>query len=102
VGHRIVHGAAHTRPTEVTPEVIADLRRAMPYAPEHRPREIELIGAFRERYPKVSQVACFDTAFHESMPPVGRLLPAGILGGDWRTKRGHSRTDLPRPGVPGS
>jgi acetate kinase len=75
VGHRIVHGAAHTQPTEVTPEVVADLRRATPYAPEHMPREIELVDAFRSRYPDVRQVACFDTAFHQNMPPVARLLP---------------------------
>lgn len=75
VGHRIVHGAAHTEPTEVTPEIIAELHRATPYAPEHLPREIELIEAFRERYPHLPQVACFDTAFHQNMPPVARLLP---------------------------
>jgi acetate kinase len=45
------------------------------YAPEHLPREIELIEAFARRHPKLSQVACFDTAFHRTMPRVARLMP---------------------------
>ena len=75
VGHRVVHGLAHTEPERVTPEVVAELHRATPYAPDHLPLEIELIEAFRERYPHLPQVACFDTAFHRGMPPVARLLP---------------------------
>jgi acetate kinase len=39
------------------------------------PREIELIKAIRLRHPKLPQVACFDTAFHRSMPRVARILP---------------------------
>jgi acetate kinase len=39
------------------------------------PREIELIEAFRQRHPKLPQVACFDTAFHQTMPRVAKLLP---------------------------
>ena len=75
VGHRVVHGMAHTEPARVTPEVIAELHRAMPYAPDHLPREIGLIETFLERHPHLPQVACFDTAFHRGMPPVARLLP---------------------------
>ena len=75
VGHRVVHGMAHTEPERVTPELLDELRRATPYAPEHLPREIELIEAFRERHPHLPQVACFDTAFHGMMPRVATLLP---------------------------
>jgi acetate kinase len=75
VGHRVVHGIAHSEPVRVTKEVIASLRLAAPYAPDHLPREVELMEAFLERYPRLPQVACFDTAFHRSMPPVARLLP---------------------------
>lgn len=75
VGHRVVHGMAHTEPERVTPELLDELRRAIPYAPEHLPREIELIEAFRERHPHLPQVACFDTAFHGMMPRVATLLP---------------------------
>jgi acetate kinase len=55
-------------------KLLAELRRITPYAPEHLPREIELIEAFRKRYPRLPQVACFDTAFHRTMPPVAKLL----------------------------
>jgi acetate kinase len=75
VGHRLVHGLARTEPAQITSEVLAELHRAAPYAPDHLPREIELIEAVRARYPDLPQVACFDTAFHSSMPPVARLLP---------------------------
>lgn len=74
VGHRVVHGMAHTEPERVTPELLDDLRRARPYAPEHLPREIEMIEAFQERHPQLPQIACFDTAFHGTMPRVATLL----------------------------
>jgi acetate kinase len=75
VGHRVVHGMAHTEPERVTPDMLDELRRATPYAPDHLPREIELIEAFRERHPHLPQVACFDTTFHAKMPRVATLLP---------------------------
>jgi acetate kinase len=75
VGHRAVHGMARTEPERVTPELLDALHRATPYAPDHLPREIELIEALGERHPHLPQVACFDTAFHGSMPPVAKLLP---------------------------
>jgi acetate kinase len=51
------------------------LRRITPYDPEHLPLEIELMEAFRKRHPALPQVACFDTAFHRTMPRVASLLP---------------------------
>jgi acetate kinase len=75
VGHRVVHGMAHTEPVRVTPEFVDELRRAIPYAPDHLPAEIELIEAFGERHPRLAQVACFDTVFHRDMPPVAKVLP---------------------------
>ena len=75
VGHRVVHGMQHIEPELVTPELLAELRGITPYAPEHLPNEIALIEAFRLRHPKLLQVACFDTAFHRSMPRVASLLP---------------------------
>jgi len=70
VGHRVVHGMQHESPERVTAELLEELRRIIPFDPEHLPREIELIEAFQRRYPKRPQVACFDTAFHRSMPRV--------------------------------
>ena len=75
VGHRIVHGMQHTAPELVTQELLDELHRLRPNDPEHLPREIELIEAFRQRHPRLPQVACFDTAFHRTMPRVAKLLP---------------------------
>ena len=75
VGHRLVHGMKHSEPELVTPKLIAELYRITSYAPEHLPREIGLIEAFRHRHPKLPQVACFDTSFHRTMPRVAKLLP---------------------------
>ena len=75
VGHRVVHGMTHTEPERVTPKLLDELRRITPYDPEHLPLEIELMEAFRQRHPALPQVACFDTAFHRTMPRVASLLP---------------------------
>ncbi len=75
VGHRVVHGMQHTAPELVTRELLDDLHRISPVDPDHLPSEIELIETFRQRHPKLPQVACFDTAFHCSMPRVAKLLP---------------------------
>jgi len=75
VGHRVVFGMKHTEPEHITQELLDELHRISPYDTDHLPAEIELIEALRQRYPKLPQVACFDTAFHRTMPRVARLLP---------------------------
>jgi len=75
LGHRVVHGMKHIEPEIVTQDLLDELHRLRPYDPDHLPREIELIEAFRQRHPKLPQVACFDTAFHHTMPRVAKLLP---------------------------
>jgi acetate kinase len=75
VGHRVVHGMKHTEPEIVTPKLLKELHRISLYDPDHLPGEIELIEAFRLRHPKLPQLACFDTAFHQTMPRVAKLLP---------------------------
>ena len=76
VGHRVVHGGeSHREPERVTPQLLEELRRLSPYDPEHLPSEIQLMEVFRQRYPDLPQVACFDTAFHRDMPRVARILP---------------------------
>ncbi|MGA9778573.1 MAG: acetate/propionate family kinase [Verrucomicrobiia bacterium] len=75
VGHRVVHGMKHTKPETVTKKLLDELRRISPNDPDHLPREIELIETVRQRHPKVPQIACFDTAFHQTMPRVAKLLP---------------------------
>src|SRR5580693_8422199 len=75
VGHRIVHGMQHSSPERVTPALLAELRTIIPYDPEHLPREIELIETICRMHPGLAQVACFDTAFHRTMPRVATVLP---------------------------
>lgn len=75
VGHRVVHGMKHTESEYVSPALLDELRGISDYDPEHLPGEIELIEAFRQRYPQLPQVACFDTAFHQTLPRAARLLP---------------------------
>jgi acetate kinase len=76
VGHRVVHGGkTYSGPERVTPELLTELRRLCPYSPEHLPAEINLIESFRQYDTTLTQVACFDTAFHRDMPRVARLLP---------------------------
>jgi acetate kinase len=75
IGHRVVHGMLHSQPERVSATLLAELRRIASFDPEHLPREIELIEAMQRRYPDVSQVACFDTAFHRGMPAEATLLP---------------------------
>ncbi len=75
VGHRVVHGMRRTEPERLTPRLVADLRRIVPYDPEHLPGEIALIEEFGRRHPRLPQVACFDTAFHRAMPDVAKRLP---------------------------
>ena len=76
VGHRIVHGGPkYCEPRRVTAQMMDELRRLMPFSPQHLPQEILLAEAFGRRFPDVQQVACFDTAFHHDMPRVARQLP---------------------------
>ena len=75
LGHRVVHGMHHSEPERITPGLLRELRRITPFDPDHLPRELALIEAFRRRHPRLPQIACFDTAFHRTMPRVARLLP---------------------------
>jgi acetate kinase len=75
VGHRIVHGGPRYRaPQRVTPEMLAELRRLAPYNPMHLPVEITAIEAVARRAPDLPQVACFDTAFHRTLPEAARIF----------------------------
>ncbi len=76
VGHRIVHGGAnHVAPEIVTPALLDDLKKLIPFAPLHMPGGIEGIEAVAARHPKLPQVACFDTAFHRGMPERAERFP---------------------------
>ncbi len=75
IGHRVVHGMEHTEPERITPQLLDELRQISAYDPDHLPGEIKLIEAFQTRHPAMLQIACFDTAFHHTMPRVAQLLP---------------------------
>jgi acetate kinase len=81
VGYRVVHPGAHMRGHQrVTPEVLVQLREAVPFAPLHDPEAIEIIEEMMRRFPDVPHVACFDTVFHETMPEEATVyaLPASV------------------------
>ncbi len=76
IGHRMVHGGPRLfEPTRLTPAALGTLRHSVHFAPLHLPGAIELVEQVSRLYPNLPQVACFDTAFHRTMPPVARELP---------------------------
>ena len=76
VGHRVVHGGLrYIAPTPLDGLLKKELHDLSSYSPEHLPAELALIEHFSEHYPRIPQVACFDTTFHRHMPRVAQLLP---------------------------
>jgi len=70
IGHRVVHGGDLFRePAMIDDDVISAIRGLVPLAPLHNPSNLLGIEVMRERYPRVPQVAVFDTAFHQTLPP---------------------------------
>jgi acetate kinase len=89
VGHRVVHGGtALTAATVVTDEVLDRLRELVPLAPLHQPAALAGIAATATHRPGVPNVACFDTAFHATLPPSASTyaVPAA-----WRERWGIRR-----------
>ncbi|MFO1055781.1 MAG: acetate/propionate family kinase [Dongiaceae bacterium] len=81
IGHRIVHGGErHARPERVTPALLDELQRLVPLAPLHQPFNLAPIRAALALAPDQPHVACFDTAFHRTMPEVAQAfaLPAEL------------------------
>lgn len=73
--HRVVHGGQHYQaPVEVTEDVRADLAALSPLAPSHQPQNLAAIRDLSERFPRVPQIACFDTAFHRTLPRNDRIF----------------------------
>jgi acetate kinase len=76
VGHRVVHGGDRfDGPVRVDDGVIAGIEALTEYAPLHQGHNLAAIRAVLAVRPGLAQVACFDTAFHRSMPEVARTLP---------------------------
>ncbi|MGY4458206.1 acetate/propionate family kinase [Bradyrhizobium sp. LB13.1] len=75
VGHRIVHGGPdYSGPVELTDDVYAKLEALTPLAPLHQPRCLEPVRTIKAIRPALTQIACFDTAFHHGLtPPANRF-----------------------------
>jgi acetate kinase len=74
-GHRLVHGGARYRePQRITPEFLAELEKLVPLDPDHLPEAIRGIQFVAAKFPQLAQVACFDTAFHSTMPTVAKMF----------------------------
>jgi acetate kinase len=89
VGHRVVHGGSRfTGPVLIDDGVVAGIGALTGLAPLHQPRALAGIEATRTVLPDVPAVACFDTAFHTTLPPAAATyaLPAA-----WRSRFGLRR-----------
>jgi acetate kinase len=76
VGHRVVHGGPELRTHQlITPQILAQLRAATHFAPLHIPQALTLIASAQSIFPSAAHFACFDDAFHRTMPDVASHLP---------------------------
>jgi acetate kinase len=88
-GHRIVHGGGRFREAVVIDEhVEAALRELTALAPLHQPKSLAALDAVRRALPNVPEVACFDTAFHATLPPEAATY---ALPQAWRERYGVRR-----------
>lgn len=79
IGHRIVHGGPHLRQhLRITQGVLNTLEQAVHFAPLHDPPAISIIHSAQKHYPDVPQFACFDTAFHVTLPEVASHYPLPV------------------------
>ena len=87
VGHRVVHGGTRfSAPVRVDAGVLGALEKLVPLAPLHQPHNLAPIRTLLAARPELPQVACFDTAFHCTQPPLAQAfaLPAEITDGGVR------------------
>lgn len=76
IGHRVVHGGPELRRHCVIDDaVLKQLEAATAFAPLHVPPALAVIRFAQQHFPRVPQVACFDTVFHAELPDVARVLP---------------------------
>lgn len=89
IGHRVVHGGEHFKqPALIDAEVVETIRAMIPLAPLHNPANLAGIEVAQRLFPGVPQVAVFDTAFHQTMPPVAfrYALPVALYT-EYRVRR---------------
>jgi acetate kinase len=89
VGHRIVHGGERFRnAVPIDEQVQASLRELTVLAPLHQPKSLAAVDAVSRALPSVPAVACFDTAFHATLPPEAATY---ALPREWRERYGLRR-----------
>src|SRR5579884_1558912 len=86
IGHRVVHGGARYQTAVVVDDAVTQgIAELSELAPLHNPAALAGIRACREAFPKVPQVAAFDTAFHAGLPEAVALYP---LPWEWTQRWG--------------
>lgn len=75
IGHRVVHGGEHIHPELITTSLMHRLDKLTSLAPLHNPPAMMGIRSALKKYPHIPQIACFDTAFHATLPEEARTLP---------------------------
>ena len=89
VGHRVVHGGhLFSAPALIDEAVLEGVRACIPLAPLHNPANLAGIEAAQRAFPELPQVAVFDTAFHQSMPPLAYRYAVPEA---WYTRHGVRR-----------
>ena len=79
IAHRVVHGGPHLlQHCLINDQVVRELASMSAFAPLHNQAALEIIQFTRLTFPKLPQIACFDTTFHVHMPDVTRVLPIAI------------------------
>jgi acetate kinase len=88
VGYRVVHpGPKIDRHLRIDAQVLADLEAAIAFAPLHNPEAIALIRACMARFDHIPHFACFDTIFHQTMPPAATTYPIPLTVRDQGVRR---------------
>lgn len=82
--HRVVHGGRmFTQPVRIDDAVMKQLEALIPLAPLHQPAHLSLIAQLQQAFSHAAHIACFDTAFHHTLPELERMLP---LPQQWRVQ----------------
>ena len=76
IGHRVVHGGnKYSKSVEINDRVLLEIESISDLAPLHNPAALKGINAFKKNIPNAMMVACFDTAFHQTMDEATYLYP---------------------------
>ena len=86
VGHRVVHGGEkYAKSVVIDEQVIKDIKEFSKFAPLHHPGNLAGIKAMQKALPEATQVAVFDTAFHQTIPKIQYMYPVPM---EWYEKYG--------------